>query len=396
MKILFVSDQFFDANNGVTISARRFAAILVKHGHEVRPLSVANKDQNIYHLETYHLPVFDKIITEQGMKFAKWDDLKTIHDAVAWADFVHIYMPFELAKKTILQCQEQKKPFTMAFHVQPENVSSSIHMGTVKPVNDFIYWLFKNWTFKYATHIHCPSQMIANQLKAHDYKAKLHVISNGIDPDFVYRKIPKTPDLQPYFCILTVGRYSIEKRQDILIEAVNHSKYKDKIQLILAGQGPRAEHLEHKGQILPVKPIMKFFTKPELLDIIAMSDLYVHASQAEIEAMSCMEAFAGGLVPVIANSTMSATPQFALCEESLFPVDDVKALAQRIDWWIEHEDYKKKMEVEYAESAKKYSLDACVTQAEEMFQEAIDDFNKAQAEQEQAEQAQKKQDTQKA
>ena len=33
-----------------------------------------------------------------------------------------------------------------------------------------------------------------------------------------------------------------------------------------------------------------------------MSDLYVHAADVEIEAMSCMEAFAGGLVPVIANS----------------------------------------------------------------------------------------------
>ena len=392
MKILFVSDQFFDANNGVTVSARRFAAILEKHGHEVRPLSVANEGQSIFALDTYHLPVFDKLVTNQGMKFAKWNDEKTIADAVAWADFVHIYMPFELAKRTILQCKAQNKPFTMAFHVQPENISSSVHLGEVKPVNDFIYWLFKNWTFKYAPHIHCPSKMIADQLREHGYKAKLHVISNGIDPDFVYRKIPKTPELEPYFCILNVGRYSIEKRQDVLIEAVNLSKYRDKIQLILAGQGPRKEYLEKKGEILPVKPIMKFFTKPELLDIIAMSDLYVHASQAEIEAMSCMEAFAGGLVPIIANSKMSATPQFALCTESLFPVDDVKALAERIDWWIEHEDFRKKMEVEYAESAKKYSLEACVSQAEEMFQEAIDDFNKAQKSQK----TQAEQETQKA
>ena len=209
MKILFVSDQFFDANNGVTVSARRFAAILEKHGHEVRPLSVANEGQSIYGLETYHLPVFDGLITKQGMKFAKWDNAQTIHDAVAWAQLVHIYMPFELAKRTILECKAQNKPFTMAFHVQPENISSSVHLGEVKPVNDFIYWLFKNWTFKYATHIHCPSNMIANQLRAHGYKAKLHVISNGIDPDFVYRKLPKTAELQPYFCILTVDRKSV-------------------------------------------------------------------------------------------------------------------------------------------------------------------------------------------
>jgi len=378
MKILFVSDQFFDANNGVTVSARRFAAILEKHGHEVKPLCTAEPNQTEFHLETFHMPVFDKLITEQGMKFAKSNDEETISKAVEWADIVHMYVPFGLTNATIKQCKKQNKPFTMAFHVQPENISSSIHLGRAKGVNDFIYWLFKKWNYKYATHIHCPSKMIANQLIKHGYKAKIHVISNGIDPDFVYRKIPKTKALTPYFCILTVGRYSIEKRQDVLIEAVELSKYKDKIQLVLAGQGPREDHLREKGSKLPIKPIMKFFTKSELLDIIAMCDLYVHASYAEIEAMSCMEAFAGGLVPIIADSPMSATPQFSLCPQSLFPVDDAKALAQRIDWWIENEDYRKQMEHEYANSAKNYSLEACVTQIEEMFQEAIADHNQSQ------------------
>lgn len=375
MKILFVSDQFFDANNGMTISARRFAAMLKKHGHEVRPLCTATKEQSDYPIETFHVPVFDKLITEQGMQFARWDDVETVRKAVQWADIVHMYVPFALTNAAMKQCQELGKPFTMAFHVQPENISSSIHLGEAKGVNDFIYWLFKKWNYQYATHIHCPSQMIANQLMGHGYKAKMHVISNGIDPDFVYRKIPKTKELEPYFCILTVGRYSIEKRQDTLLEAVNLSKNRERIQVILAGQGPREGHLREKGAKLPVKPIMKFLAKPELLDIIAMSDLYVHASYAEIEAMSCMEAFGGGLVPIIASSPISATPQFALCAESLFPVDDTQALADRIDWWIEHEQYRKQMEHEYAESAKKYSLEACTTQMEQMFQEAIDDFN---------------------
>ena len=46
--------------------------------------------------------------------------------------------------------------------------------------------------------------------------------------------------------------------------------------------------------------------------------------------MSCMEAFAGGLVPAIANSPKSATPQFALDERSLFPAGDSAALAEKI------------------------------------------------------------------
>ncbi len=85
-----------------------------------------------------------------------------------------------------------------------------------------------------------------------------------------------------------------------------------------------------------------------------MADLYVHTSDAEIEAMSCMEAFACGLVPVIADSPRSATPQFALDERSLFPAGDSVALASRIDWWIDHPAQRQEMEVRYAEHARQY------------------------------------------
>ena len=113
-----------------------------------------------------------------------------------------------------------------------------------------------------------------------------------------------------------------------------------------------------------------FYEKKNLLDLIAISDLYVHAADMEIEAMSCMEAFAAGLVPVISNSSKSATPQFALDERSLFRAGDSSDLAKKIDYWIEHEDEKKKMEYEYSSAARKYSLDDCVRQAEEMFSKA--------------------------
>ena len=56
-----------------------------------------------------------------------------------------------------------------------------------------------------------------------------------------------------------------------------------------------------------------------------------------------MEAFACGLVPVIADSPRSATPQFALDERSLFPAGDTDVLAERIDWWLEHPEERREM-----------------------------------------------------
>ena len=377
MKILMVIDQFYAANNGMTISARRFAEVLRRHGHEVRIASTGDPErlpegETAYLMEKQYIPIFDRLVTAQGMTFAK-ADVRLLEEGIQWADVVHFLVPFALTHHGIQIAERLKKPFTAAFHVQPENVSSSIRLGNVNWVNSGIYHWFHYYVYKNCEHIHCPSEFIAGELRKHGYTGQLHVISNGIDPDFTYRKLPKDETLAGKFVVLMIGRLSIEKRQDVLIEAVARSKHRGGIQLVLASKGPRREALEKLAEKLGVPVRFGFYSKPELLDLIAMSDLYVHAADMEIEAMSCMEAFACGLVPVIADSPKSATPQFALDERSLFAAGDSAKLAERIDYWIEHEPERKEMERRYAESAKKYNLEQCVRQAEEMFALAIEE-----------------------
>lgn len=375
MKILLVADQFYAANNGMTISARRFAQVLRQHGHEVRVLCFGKPEflapgERAYLLKKQYIPIFDNLISSQGMTFAKVDKA-VIREAVEWAEIIHFLTPFALTHAAIRMARQLGKPYTAAFHVQPENITSSIHLGKVSWINTAIYHWFHFYVYRYCTHIHCPSNFIAGELRRTGYEAKLHVISNGIDPDFSYRRLPKTDEFSGKFLILMTGRLSIEKRQDVLVKAVAKSKHKDEIHLVLAGKGPRKEKILALAKKQGVLLTNRFFPKPELLDLIAMADLYVHAADMEIEAMSCMEAFAGGLVPVIANSPKSATPQFALDERSLFPAGDTDALAERIDYWIEHPQEREEMERRYAEHAKQYALERSIEQTEDMFRMAI-------------------------
>lgn len=371
MKILFVIDQN-GANNGVTVSAQRYAAVLRQRGHEVRFMGTGDVGPGGWALEQYHLPVFDKLISAHGMIFAK-TDLKVIREAVGWADLVHFLMPFTMPIQTAIVAKRLGKPRTAAFHVQPQNISYSIRMGRWEFVNSFIYWYLRVTFFRRFRHIHCPSNFIAGEMKKHGYKAQLHVISNGVEPSFVYRKLPKPEAWKDKFVILMIGRFSGEKRQDVLIDAVKRSKYRDMIQLELAGQGPLHDALVKRAQDLPNPVHMEFYDVDSLRDLIARCDLYVHAADAEIEAMSCMEAFSSGLVPVIADSPQSATPQFALDERSLFRAGDPDDLAAKIDWWIEHPEERAEMERAYSELGKKYALSACVDRFEEMLAQEIAD-----------------------
>lgn len=373
MKILIVIDQYDGANNGTTISARRFVANLKKRGHEVRVISTGKEEEGKYSVDKIKLvPIVNKIITSQGMEFAKADEEK-LKEAIKWAEIIHFYMPFWLSIKGMKIAKEMNKPMTAAFHVQPENITYTIGLGKKEKVNDTIYTIFKKVFFDEFNHIHCPSQFIANELKKHGYKAKLHVISNGIEPDWVYRKEPKPDELKDKIVLTMVGRLSGEKRQDVLIEAVKQTKYADKIQLIFAGKGPKQKTYEKLGETLKNKPIFKFCKKEQLQEILAYTDLYIHTSDAEIEAISCIEAIASGLVPIIAKSDKSATSQFALDERSTFEAGNSKQLAEKIEYWLDNKKEKEQMEKQYAENAKKYSIEKSMEQIEEMFREEINE-----------------------
>ena len=281
MKILLVIDQFDQGNNGTTISARRFAQALAADGNEVRVAAAGKPARGKYPMPEIHfLPVADSIIRSQGMVFAK-PNRSVLEQAIAWADVVHFMMPFALSRVGLRIAKEMGKPVTAAFHVQPENITSTIHLGKNKKANELLYEWFRDDFYNEFTHIHCPSPFIAGQLKEHGYQAKLHIISNGVSDEFYPRVRQKEPELAHKFVILMIGRYSEEKRQDVLIEAVKRSAHSHRIQLILAGQGPKERSLRWQGRSLRYPPIMGFFDTERLCELMAMSDLYVHAAETE-------------------------------------------------------------------------------------------------------------------
>jgi glycosyltransferase involved in cell wall biosynthesis len=107
-------------------------------------------------------------------------------------------------------------------------------------------------------------------------------------------------------------------------------------------------------------------------DFLRSGDLFVHPSIADLESVSVIEAMATGLVPVIADSPLSAAGQFSLCEQSSFPVEDAQALAERIDWWIEHPKERAQWSRTYAEhTLEHYSIQASVRKFVAMEREAI-------------------------
>ena len=338
MKILFVIDTI-DNHNGTSVSAKRFASELRSRGHEVKFLTTGTPDTHRFAVPEHHFPLVDGLVQRHGFKYAQPNE-DVIREALEWCDVAHCFMPFGLEKATKRMAIQMGKPCTAAFHVQPENVTASFHI-------------------------------IADYLVHLGYTGEMHVISNGCPPEFHWHKCPKPAWCADKFVVLMVGRLSPEKHQETILEAVRRSAYEKQIQVILVGAGLSEQKLRKKGKRLSNPPRIGYMSDEDLMDALGYADLYVHAGEVELESLSCLEAMSSGLVPLISCSTQSATSQFALDCRSLFAPRKPRLLAQKMDFWIEHPEIRKKKKKKYAEFAKQYSIAESVSQFEAMLMEEI-------------------------
>jgi len=377
MKVLFVLECSALMTNGTTASCLRFANELNKKGHKVTVIGCELKGkarpiENYVEFKNYKVIIFDGLIHKEGFQFVKVENDK-LNNLIKENDVIHFFLPFKLANNARLIAEAYNKPVTGAFHLQPDSITSAIHMNN-RFLNWCIYKGFYTYMYKRIDFIHCPSKMIADKLKEYKYDNQLRIISNGISSFWHRVEAKKNPNYNNKFVVSMVGRLADEKRQDLLIKAVKQSKHEKDIQLVLCGQGPNKHKLEKLCNKLKFtnKPIFEFLSQEQLREFLSSIDLYVHCSDAEIEGLSCVEAFTCGVVPVISDSKLSASSNFALCDESLFKHGNYKDLATKIDYWFEHEKERLEYSKKYIELSKEYALELQVTKFEKFLSDAIE------------------------
>lgn len=373
LTIAMVVDTSGNRGNGTSNSALQWAEELKRQGHTVRLVGVGAPE---YPARINHVPLVSWVAKKQQMQFAEPSDT-LFRTAFQGVDVVHIYTPFRFGQHACKVAKQMGIAVTAGYHVQPENITYSAGpLKYIPGIDSFIYWLFNLWLYRKIDHVHVPTELGASLLRSHGYKAKLHVISNGYEARFTPKTQHDAGKSAPIpFHIVSSGRLTNEKNHVALIQAIARCRHAQDIELTIAGTGPLKKKLQRLASRLLSRPAsIGFHKNAEMPALLRSGDLLVHPSIADLESVSVIEGMAAGLVPVIASSPLSAAGQFALRDESLFPVDDVEALARRIDWWIDHPDELSKWGKIYAEHTKEYySVEASVHKFIAMEREAISD-----------------------
>ncbi|HPY80149.1 MAG TPA: glycosyltransferase [Bacilli bacterium] len=380
MVITIIADVLGKPNNGTTLAALNLIDSLKSKGHDVRVLCCDKTyaDQEGYHIiPTLNFGIFQGYVKKNGVQIAKVDHA-ILKEAIDGADIVHSILPFSAGRAAARYCLEHNIPFTSGFHAQAENLSSHVFMMNFPLANSTIYRNYWKHYFRFCDAIHYPTSFIRDYVKRYMGGPAAYAISNGVDAELFNPrlKFDKPAEWKDKFVVVMSGRYSTEKKQMLLLKAALMSKHKDKLQIVLAGSGPKEKKLQKfVDRHMKKNPaLLKSYKHEELNQLLGCADLYVHTSLIEIEAISCLEALSCGLVPVISNSPRSATSRFALRPESHFSYRSARDLARKIDWWIDHPEERAKASVQYSEFAKQFEIHSCMDRMEQMLIETRKNF----------------------
>ena len=383
LKILFVLNNYYVTGNGLCASARRTIQALKEAGHDVRVLSGNNSDpkgpQPEFCIPQTRIWLFDFMAKSQGYCFAR-HDRKVIEAAVNWADVIHLEEPFYLQMYTARMARKSGKPCTATYHMHPENILAAIGMNRCTRLGDLVVRFWRDAVYNLCTDIQCPTENVRERLARLHFRPRLHTISNGLILNKLPHIYPEDEATAP-FILISIGRLAREKDQKTLLRALRHCRNAGRIQLQMAGRGPKRKQYQRWIDALVRDGVLRFQPTIEFLDYVSLTekcrraDLFVHCANVEVEGLSCLEALQQEVVPVIASGRITATSQFALDDRSVFPAGDARALAERIDYWIEHPEERRQMARKYAEAMDNYDIRLSIEAMVRMFEQAVQKNN---------------------
>ena len=368
LRVAFVVDVCDDSKSGGVRSAKRLVEVLARTC-DVCIVTTGQTQPDRVVVPSFYVPLAGRLMRSMDFVFA-WPRDKPLVELFKRTDVVHVQLPFLLGFRSVRIACQLGVPVVGGHHVQPENILYNLGVRSERLAGYLNHFLVSRF-YNRCTVVVCPSAFAEAELKRYGLQRPSFIISNGVPPQFKPIAKRRKPGAQMDFVVLMVGRLGREKRQDLLIQAALRSKHGPRLRLILIGKGPMRAQLLRMGRTLPRPLVVQSVSDAELIRLYNEADLFVHASEVELEGMSVLEAMSCGLPALIADAKTSAAKQFALDERFLFRSNDPHALATQMDYWIDHPAELQVAGQRCFQFAQQYSLAGCAEQLVDVYRECV-------------------------
>jgi len=172
--------------------------------------------------------------------------------------------------------------------------------------------------------------------------------------------------------IMHVSNFRKVKRIEDVVRVFRKMRSKVKAKLILVGDGPERNNVEHLCRELEVFNDTKFLGKvKEVEEILSFADLFLLPSQHESFGLSALEAMAAG-VPVVSSNT-GGIPEVNVHGETGFlaNVGDVDAMTNFALQIVEDHDLLAQMKINARKRAEDFALEKILPMYMEVYQSVI-------------------------
>ncbi len=304
LNIAFYTDSYHPAVDGVVTSIDNFAAELERRGHKVYIFTAGKKDGS----ESAYNVFFAK-----GVRFKKYPQytfavfpyLSASRARKLKIDMVHAHTPFSMGISGLMASKVNRVPIVGSFHtlftdksVIREYVSENSFISNM--ANRYS-WSYARFFYNKCDVVTAPSRAIEELLHRHRIM-DTRVVENGVNtrlfsPSVSGRAVRRMlVGESKKKVVMYVGRVSIEKRLDVMINAARLLRKSDLIFVIIGG-GPSLEHykslVRHHG-LDGMFRFLGFIDNAKLPEYYAASDVFCIPSTFETQGIVSIEAMACG------------------------------------------------------------------------------------------------------
>jgi 1,2-diacylglycerol 3-alpha-glucosyltransferase len=320
LKILIALESYPPTINGSGIATRRLVTGLARRGHEVTVFCPGKTIRNDIKIEDgvsiYRISSLPVIFYKE-YRFSPFANIsiKNIYKKLN-PDIVHIIDHLFVAGAVHKIAKKNKIKTIGTNYFTPNNWLINLKIkknSALYKICEKILWQAFLKIYNKIDIITVPTFYSKKLIQSICIKKSVKVISCGIDLGmfkknkideniFIKFKIDKNK-----ITLLSVSRLDKEKRVGVLLKALYLIKDKIDFQCIVTGSGKDKKNLEtfvlENG--LSNKVIFTdFVSDSDLKNLYKISNIFLTASEVELQGLSIMEALASGL-PVIASNSMA-------------------------------------------------------------------------------------------
>ncbi len=308
LHIAIFTDSYRPSINGITTSIDHLSVRLAERGHRITIISPTIDDE-VHTLHERITLISVPSLPANYYEDFRWSSLRTSRLLEklkeAEVDLVHFMTPVFTCYLGIKIARKLDLPLVGTYHTliaDPtyyEQLLKSIIRATPESV-----WYYTNLYYNAADLVTAPTQNMVNLMEKNGVTAEMVAISNGIDPSVFDNS--RAGEIKEKYAlgdkvVLYVGRVSIEKNINILIDAF-HRVWEElpEAQLLIVGDGPKRKEIEkyaHKKASASHIIFTGMIPHEELVKsgIFGAARLFATASETETQGITLLEALHNGL-----------------------------------------------------------------------------------------------------